>query len=245
MKIVAGPMVKPLGTDTLTQTCYTRYKVRGETRIHEVRVDRGGLWSCNCRSSSYKGNCYHVWMVKMSIFASAFRQIPQREIEVIDVTDFRRYYRQERFLAEPFYRGCRNRLYFGRNVWLGLEQQHWDYPGVVNLAGTVLEGCYTERFGPKQFVLVDCLYYKGTNYTGSPLVVRKEMLEKAFKVFKGKTSVGLGDYVVTEKDKEVLRARCQNHIVLKDISSAYIQVPGESSRAWLVPARGEANKAWE
>lgn len=243
MKIVMGPMVKQLCRNSLLKkTSYSRYKVRGEGRsIYTVSVDKGGLWSCNCAGSSFRGSCYHIWMVKMSVFAAAFRQIPQREIEVIDQTDFREYYKQERFLAEPFYQGCRERLFFGRDVRLGLEQQCCDFLGVLRLAGTVLEGCYTKRSGHKQFVLMDCLYYKGTNYTGSPLVVRKEMLERAFRIIKGKIPAKLGEYAVLLKDKNELRERCQNHIVIKDISSAYIQIPGESSRVWLVPARGDAN----
>jgi len=91
-----------------------------------------------------------------------------------------------------------------------------------------------EDYKDAKLVLFDCLKYKGKNLMGLPFRVRRQYLEKAYKILKD-----LGIPVVLEKFlhngkvkifKDIVRSGGEG-VVLKNLESQYH--PGERSASWI------------
>lgn len=184
------------------KTCYTKYEVRGDSpMIYVVTVDSEGLWSCSCPSSTYRGLCYHIQMIRMEMerFAILNRLPPIKPVPV-DPKDFARYYTQDRFIAEPIYGGPRQFVTFGRWIYLGkLNKKVWCLPGYIKLAGTVLEGTWDNYGRPKGrgiFRVIDCIQHKGIDFSLSPLAILREMAERVLEKW-CPSNVALTEYEFT------------------------------------------------
>jgi hypothetical protein len=247
-KVLTGVQVK-LATDPddYDKTGYTKYEVRGDSAmIYVVTVDSEGLWSCSCPSSTFRGLCYHIQMIRTELERIAIlNRIPKIAPVIVNARDFERYYNQGRFIAEPLYGGPRQFVTFGRWIYLDKNRRkEWCLPGHLRLAGTVLEGAWDNYGRPRGrgvFRVIDCLCYKGIDYRLSPLALRREMAERALHKW-CPSHVALTEYEFTPEGKAELMAK-YGVCMLKDINSPY-DLANRSPRAWMVKARtgrGENN----
>jgi hypothetical protein len=248
-EVLTGVQVRFLtNPDDFDKTGYTQYEVRGDSpTIYVVTVDSEGLWSCSCPSNTFRGLCYHIQMIRMELErVMILSRIPKIAPVIVNDRDFGRYYKQDRFVAEPIYGGPRQFVTFGRWVYLGkVNRRVWCLPGHLRLAGTVLEGTWDNYGRPKGqgiFRIIDCLSHKGIDYRLSPLALRREMAERVLSKW-CPSHVAMTEYEFTAEGKAELMAK-YGVCILKDINSSY-DLANKSPRAWMMKARKSDGRAAE
>ncbi len=217
-------------------SAYTRYKVIGlNGGVYTITVDSGGLCSCTCQASKFRGDCYHVAILQMEFNKeSLLHHLKPIEPVSISKVDFARYYAQERFVAERIFLGQQQYLVFGHKVYLqDKPTPRWQFNEFQRYAGTILEGAW-ERKGVDKFYLFDCPFFKGQDLTHSSLAERRDKLEGVFNKFKH-PSIALSPYVYTPEDKKLMESTYGN-ILLKDVTATY-NLTGKSPRAFMIKAR--------
>jgi hypothetical protein len=221
------------------RTGYTRYQVRGDNSPHLrlVRVDREGLWTCTCKSNRFRGMCYHVNMIQFEIeripILNRLNQL-RHEPATVDTIDFEQYFSQQRFVAEPAYKGVRQYILIAQHVWLDkLHKAEWEFKDFHRFAGTVLEGVWDGSKKPR-FRVFDCIYHKGLCLKNSPLAFRRDLAESTVAAMKIE-EIQLTDYEYDIAGKQNLLLTC-GAVVLKDVASPY-DLSGKSPRCWMMAKR--------
>lgn len=170
-----------------TEGRLTHYSIAAGDRTYRIVVDDDGGWSCECKSSKFRGTCKHVLAIRMNreimkiypkLMEDCVKPTPVNEILFMRLIELPRYILHMRYKI-------RATVAFGRDVFLnGTKTDDLSFltPQQEKLAGTIID--VVKDDGDMSWKVQDCYLFKGEDYRGLPLIKRLSKVETVVAMLK-------------------------------------------------------------
>lgn len=198
----------------------------GSSKMYTVMVDSDGVWHCSCPSAQFRGNCCHIWGIRITReWHTMYPQIERIDVTPLGERVLLKLMEMPRFILQYKYPGPRYLIAFGLKVHANGGIAKLQTATTEKLAGTVVEVVHD---GVGTYYCWDCLWFKGWDIRQLPL---RDRLIKAAEVAEVWNFPGIEEtpIEIDIKKKFDIYENCGGQVILKDIGAPYVNRP----RYWL------------